>query len=67
MRMGDEDVSNPFTKSDTVNTIHNSVMSRGVIPFTGGLLFVVYAFFWPEAYGRWLGTIVHAFRAASGI
>jgi hypothetical protein len=37
-----------------------------VIPFTGGLLFVVYAFFWPEGYGAWLGTIVKSFRTAAG-
>ncbi len=37
-----------------------------VVPFTGGIL-AIYAFFWPEAYGHWLGMIVHAFRATSGI
>jgi hypothetical protein len=36
-----------------------------LVPFTGGL-FVVWAFFGPESYGRWLGTIVHAFRTAAG-
>ena len=41
-------------------------LTHSLIPFTGGL-FVVYAFFWPEGYGKWLGTIVHAFRTASGI
>lgn len=44
----------------------SNVNTRNVIPFTGGILFVVYAFFWPESYGHWLGTIVHAFRAAAG-
>lgn len=38
-----------------------------LIPFTGGLIFPIYAFFWPEGFGRWLGIIVHAFRVASGI
>jgi hypothetical protein len=48
--------------------ITNTVTSTGrVVPFTGGLLFVIYAFFWPVEYGTWLGTIVKAFRAASGI
>lgn len=47
--------------------VYQTVTTRGVVPFTGGLLFVVYAFFWPEQYGTWLGTIVRAFRAASGI
>jgi hypothetical protein len=28
---------------------------------------LIYAFFWPEGYGAWLGSIVRAFRAASGI
>jgi hypothetical protein len=37
-----------------------------MIPFTG-LLFGIWAFFSPEGYGHWLGTIVHAFRAAAGI
>jgi len=41
--------------------------ARGIVPFTGGLLMLIYAFFWPESYGHWLGQIVHAFRAASGI
>jgi hypothetical protein len=36
------------------------------LPFTG-TVFVLWAFFSPEGYGRWLGTIVHAFRTASGI
>lgn len=45
-----------------------SVPSRfSLLPFTGGLLFVTYAFFWPVQYGTWLGTIVKAFRAAAGI
>lgn len=43
------------------------VTTRGVIPFTGGLLFVIYAFFWPVEYGTWLGTIVKACRCAEGI
>lgn len=38
-----------------------------VIPFTGGIIVFVYAFFWPESYGNWLGTIVRAFRTASGL
>jgi hypothetical protein len=40
--------------------------TRNIIPFTGGLCFVIYAFFWPESYGHWLGTIVHSFRVAAG-
>jgi hypothetical protein len=47
--------------------VNQYVTSRSLIPFTGGLLFVVYAFFWPVEYGTWLGTIVKAFRAAAGI
>jgi hypothetical protein len=38
-----------------------------IIPFTGGIIPFVYAFFYPESFGHWLGTIVHAFRAASGV
>jgi hypothetical protein len=36
-----------------------------LIPFTG-ILFAIWAFFGPESYGRWLGTIAHAFRGAAG-
>jgi hypothetical protein len=39
---------------------------RSIVPFTGGLIVFVYAFFWPEGYGIWLGTIVRAFRATAG-
>lgn len=37
-----------------------------IVPFTSGILLVAWAFFGPESYGRWLGTIVHAFRGAAG-
>lgn len=47
--------------------VSQTVIGRGVVPFTGGILMLIYAFFWPEGYGTWLGTIVRAFRAASGI
>lgn len=46
-------------------TASTTIYGRSVVPFTGGLL-VVYAFFWPEGYGHWLGTIVAAFRATAG-
>lgn len=36
------------------------------VPFTGGILFIGWAYFWPLSYGEWLGTIVHAFRAKAG-
>jgi hypothetical protein len=51
---------------DKAVTATNTVTSRNVVPFTGGLLFVAYAFFWPVEYGHWLGTIVRSFRAAAG-
>lgn len=54
-----------------LNTVTQSVTnvasSRGFIPFTSGIIMFAYAFFWPVQYGAWLGSIVHAFRAASGI
>jgi hypothetical protein len=51
-----------------IEKINNSLPTRiSLIPFTGGLVFVVYAFFWPAEYGIWLGTIVKAFRATAGI
>jgi hypothetical protein len=56
------------TKSDAAAAaVSNNITGRSAVPFTGGLLMLIYAFFWPEQYGHWLGTIVHAFRAASGI
>ena len=48
-------------------SVTQHVTSRGIVPFTGGIIVFIYAFFWPEGYGAWLGTIVRAFRAASGI
>jgi hypothetical protein len=45
----------------------NSYTRLNVVPFTGGLLMLIYAFFWPEGYGAWLGTIVKSFRNVSGI
>jgi hypothetical protein len=51
-------------KVETSQTVMTG--ARSVIPFTGGLLFVIYAFFWPVQYGAWLGSIVASFRAAAG-
>ena len=53
-----------FNTTEVTQTVANN---RSVIPFTGGLLFVVYAFFWPESYGTWLGTIFASFRIAAGL
>jgi hypothetical protein len=50
--------------SDNNNT--TSVNFR-LVPFTSGLLMLIYAFFWPEGYGAWLGTIVRCFREAAGL
>lgn len=49
------------------NAINKSIVRVNLVPFTGGLIPFVYAFFWPDSFGNWIGTIVHAFRAASGI
>lgn len=54
-----------MSTSDKVNTASNTIYGRAVVPFTGGFL-VIYAFFWPESYGNWLGTIVSHFKAAAG-
>lgn len=40
---------------------------RSIVPFTSGIVIFIYAFFWPESYGHWLGSIFHAFRVAAGI
>lgn len=37
-----------------------------VVPFTGAI-FAIWAFFDPDGYGNWLGTIVRAFKHASGL
>lgn len=37
-----------------------------VVPFTGPI-FCIWAFFSPEGFGTWFGTIVKAFRVAAGI
>lgn len=47
--------------------VTNYLRGRAIVPFTGGLIVFVYAFFWPEGYGRWLGTIVRSFRDAAGL
>lgn len=54
-------------EGEKVAEVSQTVVGRGIVPFTGGILMLIYAFFWPEGYGAWLGTIVRAFRSASGI
>lgn len=52
---------------DQSKKTHASNYTRvNLIPFTGGIIIFVYAFFWPDGYGRWLGTIVKAFRETAG-
>lgn len=41
---------------------HNTLR---VVPFTGPI-FAIWAFFWPESFGLWFGTIIHAVRSAGG-
>lgn len=53
-------------KDKVTTEVRNTLYSRAIVPFTGGLIVFVYAFFWPEGYGRWLGTIVRSFRDAAG-
>lgn len=54
-------------KTEKATEITNTLSARSIVPFTGGIIVFVYAFFWPESYGNWLGTIVRAFRNASGL
>lgn len=54
-------------KSEKAVEVSNYLRGRAIVPFTGGVIIFVYAFFWPEGYGRWLGTIVRAFRDTAGI
>lgn len=51
---------------DKTTTVTNNVNGRGIIPFTG-VFFAIWAFFGPESYGYWLGSIVRGFRAAAGL
>lgn len=43
----------------------NTFYGRSVVPFTGGI-FSIYAFFWPESFGTWFGTIIRCIRTAGG-
>ena len=49
------------------SAIGRNLTRYSVVPFTGGIIMFLYAFFWPEGYGHWLGTIVRAFRQAAGL
>ena len=51
---------------EKVAEVTNNITGRSIVPFTGGLLFILWAFFGPVSYGHWLGTIVRAFREAAG-
>ena len=44
----------------------NNFYGRSLVPFTGPF-FAIWAFFGPESFGTWFGTIIRAFRAAAGI
>lgn len=44
---------------------NSNYTSLRVIPFTGPI-FAIWAFFWPESFGTWFGTIIHAIRTAGG-
>jgi len=50
--------------------VSQSVYGRSLIPFTGPI-FAIWAFFSPEGFGAWFGTVagtvVKVFRAVSGI
>lgn len=51
--------------SDNQPEVNLHVYGRSIIPFTGPI-FAIWAFFSPEGFGRWFGTIVRAFRLAAG-
>jgi hypothetical protein len=56
-----------MAKDDKAVEVTQTAMGmRSIVPFTGGLIIFIYAFFWPEGYGVWLGTIVRAFRNTAG-
>lgn len=37
--------------------VTQEIIGRSIIPFTGPF-FCIYAFFWPESFANWWGTIV---------
>ena len=51
--------------SDNSKSSNSNYIRVNVVPFTGGV-FAIYAFFWPESFGTWFGTIIHFVRAAGG-
>jgi hypothetical protein len=51
--------------SDKAASVTQTITGRGVVPFTSGI-FAIYAFFWPESFGTWFGTIIHAIRTVGG-
>lgn len=51
--------------SNKTAEVSQTVMGRSVVPFTGPI-FAVYAFFWPESFGTWFGTIIRSIRVAAG-
>lgn len=53
-------------RTDKAVQVSNYLRGRALVPFTGGLIIFVYAWFWPDGYGRWLGTMVKAFRETAG-
>ena len=56
--------------SDDKPTVSQNVCGRSLTPFTGPV-FAIWAFFSPEGFGAWFGTVagvvVKTFRAVSGI
>jgi hypothetical protein len=55
-----------MTTTDKAINVTHSVTGRSIIPFTGPL-FAMWAFFDPEGFGRWFGTMIHAIRVAAGL
>jgi hypothetical protein len=50
---------------DKAATATTNLHGRSVVPFTSGI-FAIYAFFCPESFGTWFGTIIRCIRAAGG-
>lgn len=51
--------------TDKAANVTQTITGRGFVPFTSGI-FAIYAFFWPESFGTWFGTIIRCVRAAGG-
>lgn len=51
--------------TDKAEKVSQTIYGRSIVPFTGPI-FAIWAFFWPESFGTWFGTIIRCIRTAGG-